>query len=631
MNMENAALGTAERIITTLLRHSDHAVHNRPGAIVTDPSTATGVRWEYVIPGKDEAGAFAVFKPKKIGKRRITKGDKIGFVRGDNQIILPNGQVFGRYQTAGIFTEVAVWLYRQVAEVWKLDNEFAARWASYAFTQDHKDLKVILAAFMLVQSRKGEPVREPGSDKVAFFDEDFRDVGEAMVLAPDKKHRLDPKLVLRIHDLLKVPQIAEVNRELGFTTSARNPALGRWPAATHKWLRYREENLAMLTGLVKSAQKETVKSLARRSGYKPASPVFFRTLGWKQQQAEAGHRTLMIGEAIEKTETWHGLTEEQICERIVKDRLGFKLITSMVPAEMGITRAIMAAAVEAGSLSDKELIIATPTLEDLGLLEVKGIKERWEHAVKTAEDQRASNIARNVKSKVVQEKLEEASDKAAQTVAEEVTRGIRVYFMVDVSSSMQGSIDRAKGHIPKFLSAFPLDRLHVSYFNTTGREVRIPHASAAGVENAFKGIVAGGGTDYGAGIRALENHKPAPDEDVLFIFVGDEGHNGPTGGHGGGNFVEAVRKSGLNPVAFGILPVVSPQYGRATSVRDTATRLGIPCFEIDEATFEDPYAVPRTIRALVASTPVGQTEKPRETLVDQIVRTPLLTKPVWAA
>lgn len=624
--MENAALGTAERIIETLLRHSDHAVHNRPGAVIQDASTATGVRWEYVIPGKDEDGAFAVFKPKKVGKRRITKGDKIGIVRGDKQIILPNGQVFGRYQTAGIFAEVAVWLYRQVAEVWKLDNEFAARWASYTFAQDHKDMKVILAAFMLVQSRKGDPVREDG--KVAFFDEDFRDVGEAMVLAHDKKHRLDPKLVLRIHDLLKVPQIAEINRELGFTTSTRNPALGRWPTATHKWLRYREENVAMLTGLVKSAQKETVKDLARRSGYKPATPVFFRTLGWKQQQSESGHRTLMIGEAVEKAESWEDLTEEQICERIVSEKLGFKLVTSRVPARMGITRAIMAAAVEAGSLSDKELIIATPTLEDLGLLEVKGIKERWEHAVKTAEDQRARNIARNVKSKVVQEKLEDASDMVVQKAAEEVSRGIRIYFMVDASSSMQGSIERAKQHISKFLQAFPLDRVHVAYFNTHGHKVRIQHASAAGVENAFRGVSANGGTDYGSGVRALQDIKPNVDEDTLFVFVGDEEATA---------FDAAVRASGLNPMAFGFLKILNAHHrgDQFRAVRDTAINLGIPCFMIDESTFDDPYAIPRTVRALIAATPVGQTnrvvEVPRVSLVDQILKTELLKKPVWAA
>ena len=74
-----------------------------------------------------------------------------------------------------------------------------------------------------------------------------------------------------------------------------------------------------------------------------------------------------------------------------------------LPKKFGVTRAIMSAAVESGSLSNKDLIILTPTLEELGLLEVKEVKTKWEHALKKAEDDmRATNIARNVKSKEVQ-------------------------------------------------------------------------------------------------------------------------------------------------------------------------------------------------------------------------------------
>jgi hypothetical protein len=67
------------------------------------------------------------------------------------------------------------------------------------------------------------------------------------------------------------------------------------------------------------------------------------------------------------------------------------------------------------------------------------------------------------------------------------------------------------------------------------------------------------------------------------------------------------------------------------AVRGTAAELGIPCFMIDENTFADPYAIPRTIRALVAATPVNQQvmqrAAPRVTLVDTILKTPLLQKP----
>jgi hypothetical protein len=189
---------------------------------------------------------------------------------------------------------------------------------------------------------------------------------------------------------------------------------------------------------------------------------------------------------------------------------------------------------------------------------------------------------------------------------------------------MEGAIEAAKTHIARFLQGFAPERVHVSIFNTSGREIRIPHASAAGVENAFRGIVAGGGTDYGAGVRALQDRKPAADEDVLFIFVGDE--EAPA-------FDAAVRASGLAPLAFGLIRTARGAGG--TAVRDTAARLGIPCFLVDERTFADPSAIPRTIRALVAATPVGAptagAAAVRVSLAETILKTEILRKPAWAA
>ena len=106
----------------------------------------------------------------------------------------------------------------------------------------------------------------------------------------------------------------------------------------------------------------------------------------------------------------------------------------------------------------------------------------------------------------------------------------------------------------------------------------------------------------------------------------------------------AVLASGM-PVAFGFLKTVAfggaagwraRHYGadNSTAVRETANRLGIPCLMLDDRTFEDPYAITRTIRALIAATPVGEAvagrARPRVTLVDQILQTELLQKPAWA-
>lgn len=622
--MQNENLGPAERILQTVLSYSDHAVHNRAGVVVPDHGSVVGVRW-LPVTHVVERGDKIVYEMRKAG-RRYTK-IKLGKLHDDGYVKDGN-RVIGRYQPAGLYPEVVEWIYKQVAEVWKLDNEFAAKWASYAFSQEHRDLQIILAAFMLVQCRKGDPVLDAG--KFAFFDEDFRDVGEAMCLIISSRTRkqasngrdFNPKLLLRVHDILQLPGVIKINNELGFGKTTRRPFLGRWSKVIRKWLHYREENPKLFEGLVKAGFRRTVMNLARRTGYKPNSAKFFETLRWKQTQAKEGHRSIAIGQAVKAAESWEGYTEEQICETIVKSKPNFKRIVGLLPKEVGLTRAIMAAAIEAGSLSDKDLIIATPTLEEFGLLEVQDIRERWERAIKAAEDTRATNIAQRVHSKETKMKLQEAADNAVKSAVEEVVKGIRIYFMVDISGSMDDAIVYAKRYIAQFLQGFPLEQIHVAVFNTTGRVIEIKHNSAVGIEQAFRGIQSGGGTDYGAGVRTLRHFRPKENEDSLFIFVGDEQAS---------SFDQQVRESGLNPLAFGFLYIPGNMGRSYQAVTGTAASLGIPCFMIDERIFADPYAIPRTIRALIAATPVGiKAADSRTSLVDIILKTDLLVKPSWA-
>jgi len=628
---DKEALGPAEMIINSLLAYSDHMVHNRPGVVVPDQRTTTGVRWDPVTYKEGENGVRTVYRLSKTGRKQHRT--EIGTMNGEGRKVMNGRTEVGEYRPSGLFPEVAVWFYKQVAEVWKLDNEFAARWASFAFRQEHRDLKVVLAAFLLVQSRKGDP--EISDGEVLFHDEDYRDVGEAMMLLQEKGNDLNPKLLLRIWEVLMLPEVAAINRELGFGKSAKRPFLGRWAKAVEKWLRYREENPKMLEGLVKAGFRTTVMTLARRIGYKPSSEWFFETLRWKQKQAQDGRREMAIGKAVKAAESWEELDETAICETIEKTKPNWKRVVGLLPKKIGVTRAIMAAAIEAGSLSDKDIIMVAPTLEELGLLKVQEVKERLSGALARADDMRAANVARNVRSKELQEEMEKGADKAAQKAVEEVIRDVRIYFFVDRSASMEGALQAVKPLIGKFLQSFPLDRVHVAAFNTVGKEITIKHNSTKGVEAAFRGLKASGGTHYGGGVLTLAKYKPKEDEDSLFIFVGDEEQQR--------TFEGEIEQSGLRPMAFGFLKTVAEDgaagwrrrhYPESTAVRDTAARLGVPCFMIEPNTFEDPYAIPRTVRALVAATPVGEVAKghvrPRVTLVDQILNTKLLEKPAWA-
>ena len=624
------ALGPAERVVQALSTFTDHLYHNRPGIVTEDGRTRVGVRWEAATWRKQEDGSKVVFRKVKVGKK--TDEQRVGVLCDDGKVRERDDKrlkVIAEFRSPGLFPEVAVYLYRQVADVFKMDNEFVARWASWSATKDHRDMHVILAAFLLVQDRKGDPVRGPDGKTVEFLDDDYRDVAEAMCLLREGGVDLSPKSLLRVGEVLKLDGVAAINRDLGFGRSARNPAMGRYPKVVQKWLRYREANPKMLDGLVKAGMQNLVKSLARLVNYKPETEYFFEALRWKQKQSASGHRTVAIGKETKAAESWEGMTEGDICQRIVQTKPNYKRIVGLLPKEVGLTRAIVMAAVEAGSLSDTDLILLTPTWEDLGLLKVAEFKARWDAARDRAENQRAANIARNVKSQAVKEELEEAADKAAAKAIEKVTCNLRTYFIVDKSASMDRVLDRMKAILTKFLGGFPLDRTHVSVFNSVGKEIEIKAPTAAGVAQAFRGHAAGGYTRYSQGVKVLAKRKPLPDEDALMIFAGDEQDNDVRG------LVMEIQASGINPVALAILPAAPGGNGHWRIVRDAATMLGVPCLQIDDSLFDDPYSVTRTLVNLIASTPVGQAQvgqpvPKRKSLVEEILETDLLAPPVWA-
>ena len=52
-------LGPAEKILQTLLNHTDHMVHNRPGMVTADARHTIGVRW-VPVTHKEENGQNVV-------------------------------------------------------------------------------------------------------------------------------------------------------------------------------------------------------------------------------------------------------------------------------------------------------------------------------------------------------------------------------------------------------------------------------------------------------------------------------------------------------------------------------------------------------------------------------------------
>jgi hypothetical protein len=502
----------------------------------------------------------------------------------------------------GLFVPAAVHLYGTLLDIYRLDPELAARFASFAATQsDWRDLQVCLAALMLVQHRTGAPVHDDDGS-VAFHDDDYRAVGTAMMLRLGDR-AMTPKQVLRVAHLLEVPQIAALNRTAGFADPAgRKPPLGRWPAAARRWLAHRERNAPLLDGLVKAGYKETIKALARKCGYKPATDRFFSVLGWAQKQAAGGHRTVGVdGDLVlARRERFDGLTEAEICERIVAERLSYKDVVGRLPAGVGLTPAIMVTLLP--SLSDQDIRILTPTLESLGLLADDEIRARWEKALLSATDQRSLNVARNVRGSDVREALEVAAEAAVATAVSDAVadEDVHVFFLVDKSGSMQGAIDKSKEALVRILAGFPAERLQVATFDTMGRVLRPKATSRVGINHMLESVAAGGGTVHGSALRALkvEGVRVPAGAALIVIVVGDEA------GESGSGFASAFAEYGYQPAALALIVNVDRGWSRGTTVRDASADLGVPFSEVEVGQFDDPYQVTRVLKALLDA-PVG--------------------------
>src|SRR2546425_9643489 len=259
------SLGPAEKLVQLIINFPDHLWHNRPG-VVRDG------KW------------------KAATRKEIEEHKKNGRVRN------------GEFRKPGPSVEAIDQVYGALADIWTANNELAGRLASYVMKEtDWRDMKVVCAAFMLVQSRAGEPVTEDqkGKKVVLFHDDDYRGIGEAMIKLYERgsNRMMNPKLIQRVGEVLSLPGVVTMNRTLNFgNPHKRKPFVGRYYNAVTDWLEFRETNISLLEGLKKSGYSKTVQSLARMIGYKPKSEGLFEVRGWRRKQAGEGHRTIRLTE-----------------------------------------------------------------------------------------------------------------------------------------------------------------------------------------------------------------------------------------------------------------------------------------------------------------------------------------------
>src|SRR5579883_683811 len=116
--LPEAQMGPAEKLLDLVLGSSAHLWHNRPGVDV-------GGTWH----------------PSRA------KGKKLSTPKGT--AVAP-----------GLFVPAAVALYRKLLDIYTLNVDLMAHFASYALVEtDWRDLKVACCALMLVQSRAGQPIK----------------------------------------------------------------------------------------------------------------------------------------------------------------------------------------------------------------------------------------------------------------------------------------------------------------------------------------------------------------------------------------------------------------------------------------------------------------------------------------
>jgi len=582
------SLGPAEKLVQLIINFPDHLWHNRPGVVRN---------------GKWNAATRKEIEEHKASGR------------------LRNGD----FRPPGPNPEAIEQVYGTLADIWQANNELAARLASYIMKEtDWRDMKVVCAAFMLVQSRVGEPITEEQNGKkvVLFHDDDYRDVGEAMIKLYERgsNRMMNPKLIQRVGEVLSLPGVVTMNRTLNFgNPHKRKPFVGRYYNAVAGWLEFRETNLSLLEGLKKSGYSKTVQSLARMVGYKPKSKRFFEVLGWKQKQAPEGHRSIGLTDLEIRKISLEGLSEKEICEKIVAEKLGWKQVMGMLPRKLGLTPAIFVAMLD--QFSDKDLTILTPTLEEFGLLKHEPIKQRWQEALQKQEDQRARNIAKNIRDKETAQQLEDSADAAVVKAVAEATKeaDVHIMFIIDTSGSMQGAIETSKQALSMIVQGFPPEKLHIASFNTVGTVLKPRHHSAAGIQHMLKGIGASGGTIYSSAIDVFrESGVRVPAEADLILFaVGDEA------GENGEILAQHIRNAGYAVKAIAHIVNVAPGSTRGNTVRCAAEVLGLPYMEVNVEQFTDVYQVQRTLKAVLEAQPFRE----KGSMIEKIMQTELLVSP----
>lgn len=464
------------------------------------------------------------------------------------------------------------------------DPLFLAHFTSYAAKKlDSKDLQVVSTFASLLSDADGTPFSEGST----YTKPNWRIVGQAALA------NLDPKLVKRVIGL-----------------SCRKAPFGSKPAGTHqskhlktavkKYVRYREANPKMLSGIKRVGLKDTMVTLYKMARISPSAEAV-KILRWKQQANRPGANVELEKSVFD----FSGLSDIQIAQKIRQEKLKPTAVLGALPDKL--TPVVAAAILEQST--GNQAVVLTEMFEDQGLLKNKEVKAVYAEKVKTAKT--ALDRVERIKSKMdaeVEAVLKSAkSDKRKDDVGDFGS----VFLHLDVSGSMQDTITiaRDRGAIIAECVKNPKENFHWGIFNESGKVLPNPASfEKDAFAHALYGVRTGGGTNCLALYREARRLGCTTD-----IYVTDQGH---TGAELGG-MIDHFRQMGVADPKM----VVIIHIGRdRETLKEAFERKGIPVATLQPNQLNESALVAQAVKAsLRGASPV----------IAEIMAQPLLSLPKW--
>lgn len=472
----------------------------------------------------------------------------------------------------------------------KKDPFFLAHLTSWAMKNSKaKDLRVFLAYVASLSDADGSPF-SPGSD---YRKPALRYIGWASLLM------LEPKLVERIF------QVSNRKYSVDDYLDMATHRPGGLVNAGRKYLKYREANLPMLEGVVKARLGNVIKQMYRRLRVSPSEEAA-RVLRWAQKDG-----SVVIDQA---DSVFEDLDDLEIAEMVRKEKMGrIQILSELSKINRKISPVIAVSMLE--NSTPDQVVIMRATLEDAGILKdpeaMKLFKSKIAQAKSTLD--RVDNIA-----KTASEEVKNILKDAKSTKRKEEMTGVgKVFLHLDISSSMDNSIELAKkyGAIIAEMVPNPKENFNWASFNGDAHTLPVPQEfTKDAFSAALYGVRCYGMTD--AFVNYVKARELGSDVDV---FISDGGHNAGDLGMRIERF-HSENPTVSKPKAMVWIPSGEGRRYNADMILDGYEAAGIPATRLMPNTITESALVAQAVK-LAMSGPVA--------IIDEIMDTELLTLPEY--